>query len=134
MADPVGFNYSIGAVFVGSTQADIFTIPAGLLDWENLEKGLVTGIEEVGPIRFFSVKGLGMILFHNLRAIALDSLLGIFSFGVLGIIALDPPFRHYRLFFGRGWAKPAFRPGYFCWVLYFPMGSWKFLQLSLQER
>lgn len=83
---------SIGAVLVGSTQAEIFSIPAGVLDWENLEEGLVTGLEDVGPIRFFSIEGMGMILFHNLRAVLIDSLLGIFSFGVLGIIALILPF------------------------------------------
>ena len=35
---------------------------------------------------------MGLILFHNLRAVLLDSLLGIFSFGVLGIITLLLPF------------------------------------------
>ena len=83
---------TIGAVFVGISQADVFPIPAGLLDWGNLEEGLVTGIEDFGPIRFFSVQGLGIIFLHNLRAIALDTLLGIFSFGVLGIITLILPF------------------------------------------
>ena len=83
---------SVGAVFVGITQAEVFSIPAGLLDFGNLEEGLVTGIEEFGPIRFFSVQGLGTIFLHNLRAIALNSLLGVFSFGVLGIITLALPF------------------------------------------
>jgi uncharacterized membrane protein SpoIIM required for sporulation/ABC-type transport system involved in multi-copper enzyme maturation permease subunit len=83
---------SVGAVLVGGTQADVFRIPTDVLDWENLDEGLVTGVEEIGPIRFFSVEGMGLILFHNLRAVLLDSLLGIFSFGVLGIIALILPF------------------------------------------
>ena len=52
----------------------------------------MTGVEEIGPIHFFSVEGMGLILFHNLRAVLIDSLLGIFSFGVLGIIALILPF------------------------------------------
>lgn len=83
---------SVGAVLVGSTQAEIFTIPTEVLDWQNLEEGLVTGGEEIGQIRFFSVEGMGLILFHNLRAVLIDSLLGIFSFGVMGIIALILPF------------------------------------------
>jgi ABC-type transport system involved in multi-copper enzyme maturation permease subunit len=83
---------SFGAVFVGAAQAEVFPIPASLLEWGNLEEGLVTGIEDFGPIRFFSVQGLGIIFLHNLRAIALNSLLGIFSFGVLGIITLVLPF------------------------------------------
>ena len=84
--------FSIGSGLIGSSQAEVFSIPAGLLDWDNLEMGLVTGIEEVGPIRFFSVEGIGQIFTQNLRAIGLASLLGIFSFGVLGIIVLILPF------------------------------------------
>ncbi len=83
---------SVGAVFVGQSQAEIFSIPPSLLDWDNLDEGLVTGIEGFGPIRFFSIQGIGIIFLHNLRAIAINSLLGIFSFGVLGIIALVLPF------------------------------------------
>jgi len=82
---------SVGAVLIGTAQAEIFSIPPGILDWDNLQDGLVTGVEEVGPIRFFSVEGLGLIFFHNMRAVVLDSLLGIFSFGVMGIIALILP-------------------------------------------
>ncbi len=82
----------VGAGLIGNTQADVFSVPPGLLDWENLEFGLVSGIEEVGPIRFFSVEGIGQIFFQNIRAIGLASLIGIFSFGVLGIIILILPF------------------------------------------
>lgn len=85
-------SLTIAAVFIGASQAEIFKIPAGLLDWKNLDEGLVTGIDEFGPIRFFSVQGIGTIFMHNMRAVVLDSLLGIFSFGVLGIIALILPF------------------------------------------
>ena len=84
--------FSVGSGLIGSSQAEVFSIPAGLLDWDNLEMGLVTGIEEVGPIRFFSVEGIGQIFTQNLRAIVLASLMGIFSFGVLGIIVLILPF------------------------------------------
>jgi len=84
--------FSVGSGVIGSSQAEIFSIPAGLLDWDNLDMGLVTGIEEVGPIRFFSVEGIGQIFIQNLRAIVLASLMGIFSFGVLGIIVLTLPF------------------------------------------
>jgi uncharacterized membrane protein SpoIIM required for sporulation len=84
--------FSVGAGLIGSTQAEIFSVPAGLLDWDNLGQGLVTGIEEIGPIRFFSVEGIGQIFIQNLRAISLASLIGIFSFGVLGIIILVLPF------------------------------------------
>jgi uncharacterized membrane protein SpoIIM required for sporulation len=84
--------FTIGGSLIGSAQAEVFSIPADLLDWENLEEGFVTGVEEVGAIRFFSIQGAWTIFFHNLRAITLASLLGIFSFGVLGIISLILPF------------------------------------------
>ena len=84
--------FFVGAGLVGISQAEVFSVPAGLLDWDNLEQGLVTGIEEVGPIRFFSVEGIGQIFLQNLRVIGLASLIGIFSFGVLGIIVLILPF------------------------------------------
>jgi len=84
--------FTLAGALIGSAQAEVFSIPADLLDWEKLEEGLVTGIEEIGPIRFFSIQGAGIILFHNIRAIALASLLGIFSFGVFGIITLVFPF------------------------------------------
>jgi uncharacterized membrane protein SpoIIM required for sporulation len=83
---------SIGAVFVGISQADVFPIPAEVLDFGNLERGFVTGVDEFGTIRFYSVQGMGVIFLHNLRAIVLNSLLGIFSFGVLGVITLVLPF------------------------------------------
>jgi ABC-type transport system involved in multi-copper enzyme maturation permease subunit len=83
---------SIGAGLIGASQAEVFTIPVEMLNWENLEQGLVTGIEGVGPIRFFSVEGIARIFLHNFRVISLASLMGIFSFGVLGIIALVLPF------------------------------------------
>lgn len=83
---------SIGAVLVGISQADVFPIPAEALDFGNLEEGVVSGVDEFGTIRFYSVQGMGMIFFHNLRAVVLNSLLGIFSFGVLGVITLVLPF------------------------------------------
>ena len=88
----IALFFLIVGSLIGSSQAEVFVIPAELLDWGNLEQGLVTGIEEFGPIRFFSVQGIGMIFLQNLRAITLASLLGIFSFGVLGIITLILPF------------------------------------------
>ena len=84
--------FTVAGTLVGSSQAEIFSIPEGILDWENLEKGFVSGIEDVGPIRFFSIQGAGAIFLHNLRAITLASLLGIFSFGVFGVIVLVLPF------------------------------------------
>ena len=77
---------------LGGQQASIFRIPPEQLNWDNLDQGFITGLEEVGPIRFFSVEGVGFVFFHNLRAILLASVLGIFSFGVFGVLVLMLPF------------------------------------------
>jgi uncharacterized membrane protein SpoIIM required for sporulation len=84
--------FTLGAGIIGFSQAEVFSVPADLLDWDNLEQGLVGGIEQVGPIRFFSVEGIGQIFLHNLRAVSLASLMGVFSFGVLGVLTLGLPF------------------------------------------
>jgi uncharacterized membrane protein SpoIIM required for sporulation len=77
---------------IGAGQAEIYEVPGELLNWDAVEEGVVTGLEDFGPIRFFSVQGVGLVFLHNLRAIALASLLGIFSFGVLGLLILTLPF------------------------------------------
>lgn len=82
---------SAGGV-VGIVESAQFRIPPEALQWDQLDQGLVTGLEEVGPIRFFSARGVGIVFLHNLRVIALASLLGIFSFGVLGEVLLMLPF------------------------------------------
>lgn len=77
---------------IGIIEAGHYRIPAEALDWDQLDQGLVTGLEQVGPIRFFSARGVGVVFLHNLRVVALASLLGIFSFGVLGEVILMLPF------------------------------------------
>jgi len=77
---------------IGIIESAQYRIPAEALDWDQLDQGLVTGLEQVGPIRFFSVRGVGVVFLHNLRVIALASLLGVFSFGVLGEVILMLPF------------------------------------------
>jgi uncharacterized membrane protein SpoIIM required for sporulation len=42
-------------------------------------------------VNFYTVSGVGSVWLHNIRAIALASLLGVFSFGVLGVIILMLP-------------------------------------------
>ena len=79
--------------WIGAEQASIFTLPPEAFDWSNLEDGFAQGgMEGIEVIRFFSVDSIGMVWFHNLRAIALATLLGLFSFGVLGVLVLMLPF------------------------------------------
>lgn len=77
---------------IGIIESAQYRIPAEALDWDQLDQGLVTGLEQVGPIRFFSARGAGVVFLHNLRVIALASILGVFSFGVLGEVILMLPF------------------------------------------
>jgi uncharacterized membrane protein SpoIIM required for sporulation/ABC-type transport system involved in multi-copper enzyme maturation permease subunit len=78
----------LGSLLVGASQADRFVVPPQVLNLENLNQGFIEGLD---AIRFYSVNGAGMIWFHNLRAIVLATILGIFSFGVLGILVLMLP-------------------------------------------
>lgn len=73
---------------VGAGQARIFTLPPQALNLENLGRGFVTGLE---AIRFFSVENVSVLWLHNLRVMILATILGIFSFGVLGILVLMAP-------------------------------------------
>jgi len=77
------------AVWVGMGIARQFALPAALLDWRHLDQGFIQGLE---GLRFFSVAGVGTVWLHNLRVVALATVLGIFSFGVLAVIVLMLPF------------------------------------------
>jgi uncharacterized membrane protein SpoIIM required for sporulation/ABC-type transport system involved in multi-copper enzyme maturation permease subunit len=78
----------LAALWIGIQQAKVFILPANLLNWKSLDQGFIQGLD---VFRFFSVVNIGSVWFHNLRAIALATILGIFSFGVLGIIVLLTP-------------------------------------------
>lgn len=75
-------------LLVGASQASIFVIPPELLNLQNLE----TRINQSPDfMQFYSVTGVATVWLHNLRAILLATILGFFSFGVLGIIILMLP-------------------------------------------
>jgi uncharacterized membrane protein SpoIIM required for sporulation len=83
----IAATLAVGMV-VGAGQARVFVLPADALNLENLGKGFVTGLE---AIRFFSVQNVSTVWLHNLRVMMLATVLGIFSFGVLGILVLMFP-------------------------------------------
>jgi stage II sporulation protein M len=58
------------------------------LTFDKLSQGFIEGLE---AIRFYSVAGVTTVWLHNLRAVILATLLGVFSFGVLGILVLMLP-------------------------------------------
>jgi len=78
--------------WIGIQQADIFVLPPGVLDFSNLESGFLQGVEGVEGFQFFSISGIRWIWIQNLRVILLATFLGLFSFGVLGLIVLLLPF------------------------------------------
>lgn len=72
----------------GMNLANQFTLPAELLAFDQLQNGFVQGLENM---RFFSAAGAGTVWLHNLRAVFIATLLGMFSFGVLGLVILMLP-------------------------------------------
>jgi uncharacterized membrane protein SpoIIM required for sporulation len=78
---------ALGA-WVGIDQAKVFALPSEALKLENLDQGFIEGLTS---IRFFSVAGVSTIWLHNLRTILLATLMGIFTFGVLGLLILMLP-------------------------------------------
>jgi uncharacterized membrane protein SpoIIM required for sporulation len=76
------------ATIIGATQASRFAIPVEVLNLDNLGEGFFEGLDEM---RFFSIGSIWTIWIHNLRVIALATLLGLFSFGVLGLVVLMAP-------------------------------------------
>ena len=80
------------AGLLGSSQADVFVLPPHAFDFNNIEEGFVQGIEGLDTFRFFSLRGVGYVWLHNIRVILLATFLGLFSFGVLGLLVLLIPF------------------------------------------
>ncbi len=71
------------ALWLGVEQSKVFVLPDELLNLRSQEGVLVEGFDNIA---LFSVQGIGIIFYHNLRVILLAVLLGMFSFGVIGIL------------------------------------------------
>jgi uncharacterized membrane protein SpoIIM required for sporulation/ABC-type transport system involved in multi-copper enzyme maturation permease subunit len=76
------------AYAIGGRMALDFRLPEELLRLDDLDSSAVAGLAEVG---FLSTEGWLWVLSNNLRAMALATLLGSFSFGVLAIVLLMAP-------------------------------------------
>lgn len=81
------FALALG-IAAGISQARVFPLPAELLQLDNLDSNFMDTLRTMG---FFSTYGVAAVWLHNLRVIALASLLGFFSFGVMGLIVLIMP-------------------------------------------
>jgi uncharacterized membrane protein SpoIIM required for sporulation/ABC-type transport system involved in multi-copper enzyme maturation permease subunit len=79
----------VGGIYAGTTQAKIFILPTQALQLPGLSKGFMSSI---GALQFFSATGVSLVWLQNMRALLLASLMGIFTYGVLGILVVVLPF------------------------------------------
>jgi len=75
--------------FLGIDSANTFTLPANLFQWDGVGGEMA---EYLDAFNLVGTAGWIRILYINVRAIGLATLLGAFTFGVLGIILLMVPF------------------------------------------
>jgi uncharacterized membrane protein SpoIIM required for sporulation/ABC-type transport system involved in multi-copper enzyme maturation permease subunit len=78
----------LGGFLTGILLGGRIVLPEGVLDTDNLAGGISQGLE-VLPV--FSVDGVFIVWLHNLRTLLLATLMGIFSFGVLGLLVVMLP-------------------------------------------
>ncbi|MBN2148928.1 MAG: stage II sporulation protein M [Anaerolineales bacterium] len=76
----------IGIIGVKSMQID-----PDVLNLDELEKLNTQFLENFRQLGFFTVGGVVAIWLHNLRAVAIASVAGVFTFGVLGVLFLVLP-------------------------------------------
>jgi uncharacterized membrane protein SpoIIM required for sporulation len=85
----VGMTLMLGlGIWAGIDQARVFPLPTQSLRLENLGQGLMSSLASMD---FISASGIGIVWLHNLRSVALAAVLGIFSFGVFGILVMMLP-------------------------------------------
>lgn len=78
----------IVAYVIGFQVAEIYRIPSEIIRLDRMADGFTSTLEGFG---FFSGQGLLWVLGNNIRAIAIASFLGAFSFGVMAVILLMLP-------------------------------------------
>jgi uncharacterized membrane protein SpoIIM required for sporulation len=87
---PIAFTAAafVIAILGGWQAARQMSLPPELVAFDSLGQGFTKGLE---AINFLSPAGVLTIWLHNIRALAIALLLGIFSFGVLGLAVLLLP-------------------------------------------
>lgn len=78
----------LAAALLGWRYAGQFTIPPELINLHSLSSDFAARLRQFGLLH---PAGAGWVLLINLRALALSTLLGMFSFGVLAVTALMAP-------------------------------------------
>ena len=107
-----------GGVIAGIYLSRQFILPPSLLTFDKLDQGFVKGLE---ALRFYSPIGVGTIWMHNMRAVIIAAILGIFSFGVLGLLILMLPLV-FIAFIAANVASAGFSPLTFLAALVLPHG------------
>jgi len=77
-----------GATLVGAAQAGRFPLPPEVFAFDRLDGDLLRRLDQLGLL---SPRGASLVFLVNLRALALATLLGIFSFGAGAVVALMAP-------------------------------------------
>lgn len=108
--------------YLGSWIAREFVLPMNLLNLDQIKGlnsgGLVSGLRGAG---LMSLGGAAYIWFHNLRVAVLATLLGVLSFGVLGVLLLMLPMAMFG-FFAQTAAVAGISPLTFLAAFAFPHG------------
>lgn len=76
------------AALVGANQIRTFPLPSGILQFDKLDSTLEPQLRQLGLL---SGAGALWVWSNNVRALALASFLGAFTFGVLGVVLLMVP-------------------------------------------
>ncbi len=77
-----------GGYWIGVRMAGRYRIPPDLLQVDAIKADLLNQMRSFGLL---SGRGWWLILINNLRAIGVASLVGVFTFGILGVILLMVP-------------------------------------------
>lgn len=74
--------------FIGVRYSNVFRLPADLLDLDRVDARAITSLTDLG---LFTARGWLAVLSNNLRSVALASFLGMFTFGILGMLLFMAP-------------------------------------------
>lgn len=73
---------------IGARYSELYQIPAELVQLDRVDARAIANLREFG---LFSTRGWMAILSNNLRAVALASVLGMFTFGILALLLFMVP-------------------------------------------
>lgn len=81
----------LGSMWMGAMQVERLNIPPDLLNLD--EVGVIDAqlLNQLKGVGFFSLLGASMVWLHNLRAVLIACAIGVFTFGVGGILILMLP-------------------------------------------